>query len=167
MLVASALAPGSAAAKEGIERLKVCGASGCRTITYRGEIAPLINGLGTNARPAPAPSEFFTLVPQPTRGWPDAWPRYVYSPEAQLVRQAWRRGHAEWYPPIWANGAYERATRGLKPFPEPVSWSALRTAARQEERNRLPAAVGLAVALVVVGGAGISVLRRRDRERPD
>jgi hypothetical protein len=169
MLAAAALFPGSAEAKEGIERLTVCGASGCRSFNDSRVIGPLIAGLlGTEAQPAPPTEGFFTLVPRATAGWPYTWPRYVYAPEAQLVRQAHRRGHAEWYPLVWASDGYAWATQGLTPFPAPVSWSKLRTPARQQvEADPLPRAIGTAVALVVLSGVGLGALRRRRRASPD
>lgn len=92
----------------------------------------------------------------------------MYVPGAQVVRQKDHRGNADWYPLVWTDGAYERATRGLTPFPKPVSWAALKTLAPQDETaSRLHVAIGAAVALVVVGTAGIGVLRRKTRPLPD
>jgi hypothetical protein len=172
--MAAALLPASAAAKEGIERLRVCGSSGCRTISDPQLLAPLIGGLsGTDYTSAPPLGSFFTLVPEPTAGWPESWPRYVYVPAAQVVRQKDQRGNSDWYSLVWTDGAYERATRGLTPFPEPVSWAALKTPARRdrgvedESLGRIHVAIAAAFALVVVGTAGIGVLRRERRPLPD
>jgi hypothetical protein len=174
VLVVFALVPARADAKEGIERLRVCGSSGCRTISHPRLLAPLIGGLsGTDRESAPPLGSFFTLVPEPTASWPESWPRYVYVPGAQVVRQKDQRGNADWYSLVWTDGAYERATRGLAPFPEPVSWAALKTPARRdqsakdESAGRIQVAIGAALALVAVGTAGMGVLRHKRRRLRD
>jgi len=163
--------PAAAQAKGGdIVRLKVCGASGCRTISDPYELGPLIGGLaGHEPRKAPPPSAFFTLRPDRIAGWPPGWPRYVYVPAAQLVRQDGPRLDPDWWPLIWTDGAYERATRGMTPFPKPVSWARLHTPAPDAKpatgrsRGPLAAAIGAAVLVAVCA----SILRRRRRVRPD
>jgi hypothetical protein len=168
LLLAAVLTPPNAVAKEGIERLRVCGVSACRTIDDEQLIGPLVAGLlGTNPRPHPPPVEFFTLVPEPTAGWPHTWPRFLYAPEAQLVRQTDGRGGTDWYPLIWTAGAYPRATEGLAPFPEPLAWSELKTpAARPTEWARLKFAVGATVTVAALGFAAIAALRRRTTPLP-
>jgi hypothetical protein len=163
LVIVTAVLPASAQAKDGIERLKVCGSSGCRTISGQQELAPLIAGLlGLEPRQAPRPAQFFTLTPERTAGWRDTWPRYVYVPEAKLVRQASGRGDVDWWPLTWTEGAHERATRGMTPFPKPVSWAALHTPAPSAaaESDRRPGPIVALVAVVLVS-AGVVLFGRR------
>jgi len=168
--LAAALYPAGAEGKGGgVERLRVCGASGCRTISDPLLLQPMIAGIGPEADRVPSTGPFFTLIAD-AAGWPKTWPRYLYVPEADLVRQANgpEPGSTTWYSLIWTEGAYERATRGLTPFPRPVSWNALKTPAQEDIRaDRLPFAIGGAVAFVLVGTAGIGLIRRRRRPLPD
>jgi hypothetical protein len=163
LLIVTAVLPAGAHSKDGIERLKVCGSSGCRTIREPRELGPLIAGLlGLQPRKAPSPARFFTLTPERTAGWPDTWPRYVYVPEAKLVRQASGRGDVDWWPLTWTEGAHERATRGMTPFPKPVSWTALHEPApNAAAERRQPRAPIVAVAAVVIASVGVVLLGRR------
>ena len=163
LFIVAAVLPASAQSKDGIERLKVCGSSGCRTISDPRELGPLIAGLiGLQPRKAPPPARFFTLTPERTAGWQDSWPRYVYVPEAKLVRQASGRGDVDWWPLTWTEGAHERATQGMTPFPMPVSWAALHTPAPDAatEGNR-PLAPIVAAVVVVLASFGVVLLGRR------
>lgn len=163
LLIVTAVLPTSAQAKDGIERLKVCGSSGCRTISDPQQLAPLIAGLvGLQPQKAPPPARFFTLTPERSADWQATWPRFVYVPEAKLVRQASGRGEVDWWPLTWTDGAYERATRGMTPFPVPVSWTALHTPApdaASEPQLRLAPIV--AAALVVLASIGALLIRLR------
>ena len=156
LLIVTAVLPPSAQSKDGIERLKVCGSSGCRIVSDPQEVGPLIAGLvGLQPRKAPAPAGFFTLTPERTAGWQATWPRYVYVPESKLVRQASGRGEVDWWPLTWTDGPYERATRGMTPFPVPVSWTALHTpapeAATETQRRLTPIVAAVGVVLASVG----------------
>jgi hypothetical protein len=160
----TAVLPTSAQAKDGVERLKVCGSSGCKTISDPQQLAPLIAGLvGLQPRKAPPPARFFTLTPERTAGWQATWPRFVYVPEAKLVRQASGRGDVDWWPLTWTDDAYERATRGMTPLPVPVSWTALHSpapnAAAAETQLRLAPVV--AAVLVVLASIGAFLIRFR------
>jgi hypothetical protein len=170
LILASLVVPLAAPAKDEIERLQVCGASGCRRISDPQQLRPLIAGLlGLEARPEPRPAPFFTLTPERTAGWRETWPRYVYVPEAQLVRQVNEGGDADWWPLTWTEGAHARATRGLTPFPKPVSWSKLHTPAPTpvESAGGDRTVIALAAASAVLVGTAALLVRRRMKPLPD
>jgi len=79
----------------------------------------------TNAAPgraAPAPGAYFTLRPEPTKEWPESWPRYLYVPAARMIRVQVDR-IPEWRWLGRRDPLVRRITRGLRPYRKPERWS--------------------------------------------
>jgi hypothetical protein len=110
----------SGPAKEGITRLRVCGASACRVLTSPSAISTFLSAI-TNAapgRPAPAPAAYFTLRPERTKDWPVTWPRYLYLPAARMVRVQ-IDSTPEWRWLGRRDALVRKLTRALEPYPAP------------------------------------------------
>jgi hypothetical protein len=165
MLLLSVVLPVAAHAKSGdIEHLRLCARSGCKTISDPRTIAPLVAGLiGVAPQRAPAPAEFFTLTPERTARRQQTWPRYVYVPDASLVRVSGASGDAEWLPLVWTDGAYERVTRGMTPFPAPTSWTRLQvgSSASAGGADKLVVLGSVLIATATLFGVGTFIARRK------
>ncbi|MDQ3822274.1 MAG: hypothetical protein M3321_03435 [Actinomycetota bacterium] len=125
ILVATALvANPSARAKGEITKLRVCGDSGCTTITERVAIRAVMTEIGSGEAPAAPLGSFYVLVPEPTPEWRTAWPRYVYVPAANAVHVRWNDGTRYWTP-VARDSTLFRLTRGRTPYRAPTAWEEL------------------------------------------
>ena len=113
--------PARAPAKEGITRLRVCGASACRVVASPREISAFLSAITSASRPAPAPAAFFTLRPERTKEWPTTWPRYVYLPAARMIRVQ-IDSTPEWHWLGRRDARVRKLIRGLMPYPAPRRW---------------------------------------------
>jgi hypothetical protein len=148
-----ALVP-SAQAKEAITRLKVCGASQCRTIANLRTLEILMTEIGDESVAPPARGPFYTMRPEKTREWPSTWPHYVYVPSSNSVRVTMGNGDRYWDRVGLSADLLRRVTRNLDPNRTPKAWSTTEVPLRVSgEPHRVPrwtwfAGAGLAVIVV-------------------
>lgn len=122
----------SAAAKERIKSAKVCGASGCVTVTDREKANSLV-GSDTLVSPPP-PSTPSTAPPPPSSFYTvelamgadgNIRSTFYYVPSAAMARPADRPGQAGPSLRLWstvrpeAAALFREVTKGLEPFPKP------------------------------------------------
>jgi hypothetical protein len=100
-------------------RALVCGADGCNTITDRAQLRALAFR-GDRTLPPPAPGRFYSVQ----FGAGDAAWTIWYAPRAKAVALVNESGNVTWHPVVAAAG-FERASRGLTPFPRPRVTSVL------------------------------------------
>jgi hypothetical protein len=113
--------PARGPAKEGITRLRVCGASACTVVASPREISAFLSAITNASRPAPAPAAFFTLRPERTKEWPTTWPRFVYLPAARMIRVQ-IDSTPEWRWLGRRDPLVRKLIRGLTPYPAPRRW---------------------------------------------
>jgi hypothetical protein len=116
------LATGLAAAKDAIDRLRLCGASECVTVRHMTTLQILMTyiGAGDAARPAPAP--YFTFAAVRTAEWPSSYPRYLYVPSKATVRITYPAGVTRWATVGDAAQVLRRLTAGIRPYARPRTW---------------------------------------------
>jgi hypothetical protein len=131
VLVASLLIGLSpASAKDAIDKLRLCGASGCIVVRNMTRLQILMTYITPGTSRQPALAAYFTFAPVPTRSWPSSYPRYVYVPSVKVVRINYPPGTTTWGKVGEAAPVLRRLTRGLRPYLPPRSWSAVNVTAR-------------------------------------
>jgi hypothetical protein len=119
LLVAlAALAAAAPASGKEFSRATVCGADGCNTITDRDELRALAVR-GDRTLPPPAPGPFYSVE----LGTRDDVREYTwtiwYAPAAKAIAVVFpESGMVDWHP-VDDPAGFERASRGLVPFPRP------------------------------------------------
>jgi hypothetical protein len=165
-----ALVP-SAQAKEAITRLKVCGASQCRTIADLRTLEILMMEIGDESVAPPARAPFYTMRPAKAREWPSTWPHYVYVPSSNTVWVTMDNGERYWDRLAFGDSLLRKATRDLKPNPAPKQWSAARIASMRLEGESNGGSpfrwfAGAGLALIVVSFVAQRARRLRRHQPP-
>jgi hypothetical protein len=112
-------APSAANAKAG--GLRFCGLDACRTVFDDGVVTAIIPVMSGRNRPGVRPpvlSPFYSVRWSYADGQTAGWPAVYYAPSAGLVRVD-EMVVGKWIAIRDAGVAFERATRGISPFPTP------------------------------------------------
>jgi hypothetical protein len=116
------LAVGHAGAKDAIDRLRLCGASGCVTVRDMTTLQILMTYIGAADAARPSPAPYFTFAAVRTAEWPTSYPRYLYVPSRATVRITYPAGVTRWATVGDGAQVLRRLTTGIRPYASPRTW---------------------------------------------